>query len=135
MSGAIVQKFGANWSPGYSYATSQSASSGSGITIGNFLIACVSNSGRTDTPTVVDSLGNVFTEVIGGTNPTYTNSCSIWIEPILHAGASTVTAAWGGSNNSHLAVYEVSGIGGAADQTDFTVTSATPPVGASKTTT
>jgi hypothetical protein len=122
MSASIVQKFGANWSPGYSYAASQSASAGSGITIGNFLIALVSNTGRTDTPTVVDTLnaGNVFTEVVGGADSTHVCSCSIWIAPIVAGGASTVKATWGGSNNSHLAVYEVSGIGGTADQTDYT---------------
>jgi hypothetical protein len=135
MSAAIVQQFGGN--PGYGYGTSQSASAGPGITIGNFLIACVSNTGRTDTPAVVDTLNpsNVFTEVIGGTNPTFSCSCSIWIAPIVAGGASTVKATWGGSNNSHLAVYEVSGISGTADQTDFKATTANPPVGNSKTTT
>jgi hypothetical protein len=137
MSAAIVQKFGANWSPGFSYAGSQSASAGSGITIGNFLIALVSNTGRTDTPTVVDTLNptNVFTEVIGGSSSAVC-SCSIWIAPILAGGASTVEATWGGSNNSHLAVYEVSGIGGSADQTDYSNAGAAPtPAGDSKTTT
>ena len=135
MSASIVQKFGANWSPGYSYATSQSASAGSGITIGNFLIALVSNTGRTDTPTVVDTLnaGNVFSEVIGGADTFDGCSCSIWIAPIVAGGASTIEATWGGSNNSHLAVYEVSGIGGAADQTDYT--DETTGDGTSKTTT
>jgi hypothetical protein len=124
MSGSIVQKFAANFNPGYSYAAAQSAAPLSPITIGNFLIALVSNTGRTDTPTVVDTLNaaNVFEEVIGGANSGAGCSCSIWIAPILAAAGGTcnVEATWGGSNNSHLAVYEVSGIGGTADQTDYT---------------
>jgi hypothetical protein len=124
MSGAIVQKFASNFNPGYSYAAAQSAAPGSPITIGNFLIALVSNTGRTDTPTVVDTVNaaNVFVEIIGGSNSGGACSCSIWIAPILAAAGGTcnVEATWGGSNNSHLAVYEASGIGGSADQTDYT---------------
>ncbi len=82
---------------------------------GNLILAFVRMSSTSQTVTVSDSLGNVFTDAISQAQASDGHQIHLFYAKNIAGGANTVTAAFSGTNNHPwLAVYEYRGLSATA---------------------
>ncbi len=107
-----------------------------GNTAGNFIIAFVRASTTTQTITLTDSAGNIYSRAVSQAQATDGHETAIFYAPNIKAGANTVTATFSASNNHpFLAIYEYSGLSALDRTAGAQGTSATASSGATAATT
>jgi hypothetical protein len=91
--------------------TSVSQSFAAANTAGNLIIAFVRMSTASQTVSVTDTAGNVYTDAVNQVQTSDGHQIHIFYTSNIKAGANTVTATFSGSNNHpFLAIYEYYGI-------------------------